>query len=182
LKHQNSLLMSSCKDFRNVIARIFFLQNVAEILRIDYKTIPTTDVENTGFDVLGQPKELDEGLLTQNATTNLRIVGGTVKQAELQTLKKLIFRGTRGRALVRTFDLNLDISDVLTNKSFTFDALEGYVIIYDDSCNISNIIRRICTGFQCDFYETSIQSVGRDISNAIEQKEKIRELLRASRA
>ena len=74
-------------------------------------------------------------------------MGGTVKQAELQTLKKLIFRGTRGRALVRTFDLDLDISDVLTNKSFTFDTLEGYVIIYDDSMNIGSIVRRICNSF-----------------------------------
>jgi len=112
----------------------------------------------------------------------LRIVGGTVKQTEVQTLKKLVFRGTRGRALVRTFDLNLDISDLMTNKSFTFDALEGYVIIYDDSMNIGTIIRRICNSFQCDFYETTITSCSRDIAQAKEQKVKIRELLSASRA
>ena len=53
--------------------------------------------------------------------TSLRIVGGTVKKTEVHTLKRLIFRGTRGKALVQTFDINLDISDVLNNKSFTFD-------------------------------------------------------------
>ena len=83
---------------------------------------------------------------------------------------------------MRTFDLDLDISDVLTNKSFTFDALEGYVIIYDDSMNIGPIIRRICNSFQCDFYETTITTVGRDMAIAIEKKEQTRDLLRASRA
>jgi len=69
----------------------------------------------------------------------------------------------------------------MTNKSFSFDTLEGYVIIYDDGMNIGNMIRRVCNSFQCDFYETTISSVARDIAHAKEQKEKIKELLRASR-
>lgn len=173
--------MQSCQDFRNVLARIFFLQNVAEILRIDagVGNVNDNDIENRLI-ADDRKAELDEGLL--NAQTSIRIVGGTVKLIEVQTLKKLIFRCTRGRALVRTFDLNLDLGDIMTNKSFNFDQLEGYVIIYDDNMNIGNMIRRVCNSFQCDFYETSITSLGRDIATAKEQKDKIKELLRASRA
>jgi len=109
-------------------------------------------------------------------------VGGTVKQTDLQTLKKLIFRGTLGRALVHTFDLNLDISDVLSNKSFTFDTMEGYIIIYDDSTNIGRSVMRICNSFQCDLYETSLYSCLQDLKEAREQKNRIRELLAQSRA
>ena len=111
----------------------------------------------------------------------LRIVGGTVKQTEVQTLKKLIFRGTRGKALVQTFDLNMDESDVLNNKSFTFDALEGYVVIFDDSTNIGRSIMRICNSFNSDLYETSISSVMRDLQEARQQKLTIKKLIAESR-
>lgn len=86
----------------------------------------------------------------------LRIVGGTVKQTEMQTLKKLIFRGTRGKALVQTFDLKMDESDALNNKSFTFDTMEGYVVIFDDTTNLGRTIMRICGSFNTDLYETSL--------------------------
>ena len=155
-------------DFRKVLARIFFLENVADLLKID-QTKSSTDIEAQFMaEELDQRKaELGDGLLS-SSQTNLKIVGGTVKQTDVQTLKKLIFRGTRGRALVNTFDLNLDISDILNNKSFTFDAMEGYVIIFDDSMNLSQSIMRICTSFQSDLYETSIGSISADLANAKE--------------
>ena len=35
LKTQNNLLLKSCMDFRKVLARIFFLENVADLMKID---------------------------------------------------------------------------------------------------------------------------------------------------
>lgn len=97
-------------------------------------------------------------------------------------LKKLIFRGTRGKALVTTYDLNLDISDVLNNGSFSFEALEGYCIIFDNSTNINQIIMRICHGFQLDVFETSIPTISKDLKEALSHKVMIRELIARSRA
>lgn len=97
-------------------------------------------------------------------------------------LKKLIFRGTRGKALVHTFDLNLDISDVLTNKSFTFDSLEGYVIIFDDTTNMGIVINKICASFQSDCFETSLLSCPQELIEARQQKEQIRTLIAKSRS
>jgi len=116
-------------------------------------------------DLDAKQQDIGEGLLS-GAPTSLRIVGGTVKQTDVQTLKKLIFRGTRGKALVQTFDLNLDISDVLNNKSFSFDAMDGYVVIFDDTTNIGRSIMRICNSFQSDLYETSLQSIATDLREA----------------
>lgn len=45
-------------------------------------------------------KELSENLVGNMAQTSLKIIGGTVKITEVHQLKKLIFRGTRGKALV----------------------------------------------------------------------------------
>lgn len=92
-------------------------------------------------------------------------------------LKKLIFRGTRGRALVNVFDLNLDISDVLNNSSFTFDKMDGYIIIFDDSAGIYNKIVKICRSFQCEVYETSLSTIAQDLRESRDQKLKIRELI-----
>ena len=120
--------------------------------------------------------------LLQPQTSNFRIVGGTVKQTEVQVLKKLIFRGTRGKALVQTYDLNLDISDVLNNKSFDFDAMEGYIIIFDDSTNLGQSIMRICNSFQSDVYETHLTTITQDLAEARNQKVMVRDLIGRSRA
>jgi V-type H+-transporting ATPase subunit a len=59
--------------------------------------------------------------------------------------------------------------------------MEGYIIIYDDSTNLSRSINRICSSFQSDLFETSVGSINADLANAKEQKYKIRELLEKGR-
>lgn len=87
-------------DFRKVLARIFFLEFVAETFKIDPATLGGNDAENLLLeDGDKKRQELGESLVGQSQTS-LRIVGGTVKQSEVLQLKKLIFRGTRGKALV----------------------------------------------------------------------------------
>ena len=55
--------MQSCSDFRNVLARIFFLQNVADILRIDEST-SVTDIEtSTLLNNADRRNDLDEQLI-----------------------------------------------------------------------------------------------------------------------
>lgn len=126
-------------------------------------------------------QDLGDSLLTPQPSA-FRIIGGSVKQTEVQMLKKLIFRGTRGKALVHTFDLNLDISDVLNNKSFNFESFEGYMIIFDDTTGIGATISKICNSFQADVFETSLNSVTEELVQARSQKERIRTLISKSRA
>ena len=182
LKTQNSLLLSSCQDFRKTLARIFFLENVAELLKIDMSS-QLADAESKMQMDNQKTSDIKDGLLDNNigASTNLRLIGGTVKQTEVQMLKKLLFRATRGKALVHTFDLNLDISDILTNKSFSFDALEGYVVIFDDTTNMGRSVSRICTSFQSDVFETSIATVAQDLMEARSKKAQDRELIARTR-
>ena len=166
LQTQNNLLKQSVMDFRKVLARIFFLENVADLLKIDVSRSQARDVENG---MMGEDQqrrnELGDNLL-QPQSSAFRIIGGTVRRNEVQLLKKLVFRGTRGKALVNTFDMNLDVNDVLNNKSFTFDTLEGYVIIFDDTTNIGNSIMKICRGFQCDLFETSLSTCNNELMEA----------------
>lgn len=71
--------MKSCMDFRKVLARIFFLENVADLLKVD-RANNSADIEAQFFadDADQRKKDLGDGLLA-SSQTNLKIVGGTVK-------------------------------------------------------------------------------------------------------
>ena len=89
-------------DFRKVLARIFFLEFVAQTFKMDASTMETAaDAEMLMGDGDKKKQELSENLVG-NTQTSLRIIGGCVKITEVQQLTKLIFRGTRGKALVQT--------------------------------------------------------------------------------
>lgn len=71
--------MKSCMDFRKVLARIFFLENVADLLKVD-RANNSADIEAQFMadDIDQRKKDLGDGLLA-SSQTNLKIVGGTVK-------------------------------------------------------------------------------------------------------
>lgn len=84
---------------------------------------------------------------------------------------------------MQTFDLNLDDRDVLNNPSWSFDAMEGYMVIFDDSNqNYGRTIMRICNSFNSDVYETSFSQIGSQLHDVVEQKAKIKELISRSRS
>ena len=67
-------------------------------------------------------------------------------------LKKLLFRGTRGKALLTTFFLEEQESDRMNNVDFGYDKLIGYIIIYQDNLSVGRVIQKICSNFQADLF------------------------------
>ena len=59
--------------------------------------------------------------------------------------------------------------------------MEGYLVIFDDSTNISRSIMRICNSFGTEVYETSISQIASQLAEVLEQKSKIKELISRSR-
>ena len=98
-----------------------------------------------------------------NQESALKIIGGTVARAEVPMLKKLLFRGTRGKALLNTFFLDIDESDMMNKVDFEFDKMIGYIIIYQETLHVGDIIQRICKSFQAGVYQTSITTCERDL-------------------
>ena len=51
--------------------------------------------------------ELEERLIDNETieATGLAIIGGTILSTEENTLKRLLFRSTRGKAMLHTFDI-----------------------------------------------------------------------------
>lgn len=48
--------------------------------------------------------------------TGLAVIGGTILQSEENTLKRLLFRSTRGKAMLHTFDIVIDQKDILVDR------------------------------------------------------------------
>ena len=106
LKKQDDLQKQSLKGFKDIISRINVLKSVAKILKIDPDEVVGLDVETGG---------LTENLLDKETieATGLAIIGGTIAQSEENTLKRLLFRSTRGKAMLYTQDIVIDEQDLL---------------------------------------------------------------------
>ena len=179
MKQQNTLLQNSFSQYRKQIARIKFLEQVSQICE---KEKPTgADLEAK---VLQNQNQVQDSLL-QNDTlveSSVKVMGGTVPKAEVQMLKKLLFRATRGRALLSTFALEIDSTDQMNAYDFGFDNNLGYIILFEESLNIGRIVMKICSSFQADLFETTISGCHQELQQAIEQKESSRKLIAESRA
>lgn len=93
----------------------------------------------------------------------MRILGGTVLKTEVQMLKKLLFRATRGKAILSTFLLEVKESEKMNKVDFGFDKMVGYIVLFDDTANIGHTIMRVCNTFQADLFETSILNCRNDL-------------------
>jgi len=104
-------------------------------------------------------------------------LGGTVPKTEVQMLKKLLFRGTRGKALLSTFTLEVAESDMMHQSNFDFSSSVGYIVLFDDTTGLGGVISKICSSFQADFFETSISNTTEALNQCKEQKLKMRDLI-----
>ena len=120
LKKQHDLLKAGLKSFKEVLSRINVLTNVAKILKVDPEAA-LMDTEKSG---------LKEPLLEPQAlATELAMIGGTIQVSEENTLKRLLFRSTRGKAVLNTFDLVIEEQDVLLDEDKANRKL-GYFVIF----------------------------------------------------
>ena len=101
LKKQHDMQRQSLKGFKDIISRINVLKRVAKILKIDPEEAVALDVEKGG---------LTENLLDKETieATGLAIIGGTIQVSEENTLKRLLFRSTRGKAMLYTHDIIIE--------------------------------------------------------------------------
>lgn len=148
------------------------LRHVAKILRIDPESA-FDDAENTG---------INEKLLDQQTVeaTGLAILGGVIATTEENTLKRLLFRSTKGHAMLHTFDLTIDDADVLLDEAESGLRLRGYFVLFEDGHH-RRTVTRVCKSFMGSVYETSFQSVISDLQEAKGQKASVRLLISQSK-
>ena len=81
-----------------------------------------------------------------DSDSNVAYVGGTVDQRDELTLKKLLFRSTRGQAIISTFTLEVSDEDVLRHDDF-HKRLTGYTIMFHDNGVMRKTVMRCCQSF-----------------------------------
>ena len=88
IREQHGLLTKSIKGFTEILQRISVLKSVAKILKVD---------PDEAFNEEGN-SGLNERLVDRETyeATGLAILGGVVQATEENTLKRLLFRATRG--------------------------------------------------------------------------------------
>ena len=154
MKKQHDLLKQSLKGFREILSRIVVLRNVAKMLKIDPDQATALDFESSG------PNGLNERLLDNDTieATGLAVIGGTILLQEENTLKRLLFRSTRGKAMLHTFDIEIDQKDVLVENDDHAPKMRGYFVLFEDG-PLRRPITKVCKSFMNAVYETGLKSV-----------------------
>ena len=162
IREQHGLLTKSIKGFTEILQRISVLKSVAKILKVD---------PDEAFNEEGN-SGLNERLVDRETyeATGLAILGGVIQATEENTLKRLLFRATRGQAILHTFDIVIDRADVLldTDEPTQYKP-RGYFVLFEDG-GLRRIVTRVCKSFMGQVYETSLQQVLNDLNQASVQR------------
>ena len=106
MKKQKSLIGESIDAFKLMLSKINLLRAVNKLLGLDkLKEEDRAELMNTGVADKAEPL-LGSG-------SNIVYLGGSILASEEFTLKRLLFRVTRGKAVLQTFPMEVEDKDVL---------------------------------------------------------------------
>ena len=82
-------------------------------------------------------------------------------------MKKLLFRSTRGKAILTTFDLVVSEEDQVRGENF-HQRLIGYVIMFE-SGPMRRIVDRVCQGFNLGEMRCNFEILPRNVQVELNQ-------------
>jgi hypothetical protein len=88
------------------------------------------------------------------------------------TLKRLLFRATRGRAILNTFSLEIDAEDIMRGENFHNETI-GYIVLVEDNGPLRKVVERVCNSFSTEtskVFMINPRSVQADIKEITAQK------------
>lgn len=174
MREQNKLIDAAVRNFRQMLCHINVYKQVASAIGVSSGA--SLDIETSKAD------QVRESLISKEVldATNVVYFGGTISQLEEPTMKRLLFRATRGRAILSTFELEVSEDDKLRGDNF-HKAVVGYVIMFQDAGHTRQIVTRICQSFAFGdsryYLEAQPRTVEQDLKDAHAQKQQLRELI-----
>lgn len=130
--------------------------------------------------------KINESLINQDVldSSNICYLGGTIDAKEGIVLKRLLFRSTRGRAILTTFELDVAEEDVLREDKFHKQQI-GYVVLFEDFGQMRKIVERVCQSFivgdSKSLFEVNPKTVAQDLKEIVAQKCQLRDLIAHSK-
>ena len=116
------------------------------MLKVAEETIPNLESRHQG----AADRDADEGaglMGSAAAESNLTKVAGVIAKTEIERLRRLIFRATKGKSFMYVQDYEAD-EDVLDANRRSV-----YIIMYWDGRHISERISRICDSFSGERFQ-----------------------------
>jgi hypothetical protein len=90
--------------------------------------------------------QVKEALLEDFNNTNLVYFGGTIEVQDIIRLKKILFRATRGKAILTTFPIEVAETDKIRKDDFHLKN-EGYYVLVQDTGSLVEVVQRVCQSF-----------------------------------
>ena len=144
VREQTKLIDDAVKSFRSLVCQINILTSVAKVMGVKHDKVITGDNE-LSLSTQQKNVKINESLINQEVleSSNICYLGGTIDAKEGITLKRLLFRSTRGRAILTTFELDVAEEDVLREDKFHKHQI-GYVVLFEDFGQMRKIVERVC--------------------------------------
>jgi hypothetical protein len=139
---------------------------VAKVFNLAPEAVFTKDNELSNTQKTNQ---LSESLLHKNSnldTTNMVHYGGTILAKDILALKRVLFRSTRGRAIITTFDLSVNEEDVIRDDTFHKDKI-GYIVLVENSGPMRSIVERACKSYVIDEADKVFECNPREVANML---------------
>lgn len=106
--------------------------------------------------------------------------GGTVLNKDILSLKKIIFRSTRGKAVITLFDLVVNENDQVKDDNFHRER-SGYIILVEDQAALRLRVEKVCKQFlpseQGKVFQITPKTLVNDLKDQQDEKLKMREML-----
>jgi vacuolar-type H+-ATPase subunit I/STV1 len=85
----------------------------------------------------------EDANLIENSSKSINIsnIAGVVEQTEIERLRRLIFRSTKGKSYLQTHQYNSELNDHVRNRKSV------YIIVYQDGAQMREKIEKICDSF-----------------------------------
>lgn len=136
----------------------YSLQHLADclqVLKVAQEMIP--ELENRRGDQGGDMDGEEGALMGNGMESNLTKIAGVVEKTEVERLRRLIFRATRGKSIMFVQDCAED------EDLGTAPRRSVYIIMYWDGQAIKDRIEKICDSFSGERFELPDGDIGPEI-------------------
>ena len=187
VKNWSEFCTENIKSYADICENYYQLILNKEVLRMaNHKYMEATQVEQnivkTAQDQEQDPKK--ESLLNENANENIYAISttniaGVIDKVDTERLRRLIFRVTRGKAMVMTEDIDpelLKAENITTLKTM-------YLVIFQSGDFLNKRLKNICQSFMGYTYDLPQREEYQNMINDLSGKIKVtKEVLNKTRA
>lgn len=153
ISNQEAFIITQSQQLKEAESTLHDLMDCIQVMRTANEMLP--GVEQRFQQIHGQQGPDIEGgnqqqqLLQESVSSNFSKIAGVIESTEVERLKRLVFRATKGKSFVFT----QDFFDQANGQQVARATRSVYIIMYWDGDLVRDKIQRICDSFTGNRYE-----------------------------